>query len=490
MLSAITPETPNIRDFLTFFTQNIRDFETFLQQKKQKDDFLLNDKKYLCKIKDYYYFCFRDKKRVVKISLKTTNIKEANILKLNLIKKLNMSDDFDKKFNLNNSTYGVNTSADLDEDPEVVKELNDKIFNLISQYKQNNKIKTVGFNEHIIKEKTIKDGFDEFIEYKVKNDKIKDASVRKYTTTYKYLLLFCDENTPIYTFNNIFFKKTQEKILNLPANVLRLSKYKDLKYDEIMKDFNNTDYKKLENKTINEIFKGLNQFFIYFKFKDYIADNIVEYQPLKTETETYQDFTDEEIDTFFKYSKIQLVKDIFKIGLYTGMRIGEISNLKRENINFKENFIDINESKTKSGIRIIPIHREIEEIIKYYFDNPISDDYLFVKDGNKNILTKKVGREIRKFFDSDKKVFHSTRKCFAIRLYQQHQKKENRNKFDETIIKRLMGHDTSHNLTFDVYALKYMDKNLLREAIDLIEYESFKVKKVFEDDNDISLNFP
>ena len=49
--------------------------------------------------------------------------------------------------------------------------------------------------------------------------------------------------------------------------------------------------------------------------------------------------------------------------IYSGMRIGELLNLKKEDIHYDEKYLEITESKIKSGIRKIPI---ADKFMKYY----------------------------------------------------------------------------------------------------------------------------
>ncbi|MDC7244068.1 MAG: tyrosine-type recombinase/integrase [Sphaerochaetaceae bacterium] len=457
--------------------------ETFLQQKKQKEDFLLNDKKYLCNIKNYYYFCFRCENRIIKVSLNTTNIQKANILKLQLIRSLNMSDEISKKFKIQNGNFGVNTFTDEGEDPKVIKELNDKILNLITEYKKEDKIKKVEFNNENITEKTIKEAFDEYLDYKINVDKIKSSSVKKYNTNYKYLLLFCDEKKLIYTFTKQFFKQMQNKLQKFPVGALKLSKYQNKKYDEIIKDYKNTDYEHLSNKTINEIMRGLSQLFIFFKYEDYIVDNIVEFRVLKIKKDKWKALDDSDISYFLNNCKSKFYKDIFMMGIFTGMRIGEIADLRKEDINFERNYIELSRSKTDAGVRTIPIHRELREIIQHYYDNSI-ENFLFVKNGNKNILTKNMGRQINKFFTDKLKVFHSTRKSITMKMYEA----EQNNKIKETTIRRILGHDTSDNLTFSTYNLNKIQLSVLQDAMDLVEYDYFK-PQISSSSTDTDLTF-
>lgn len=55
--------------------------------------------------------------------------------------------------------------------------------------------------------------------------------------------------------------------------------------------------------------------------------------------------------------------------LYTGMRASELINLKSTDINRKQRYLKVTSSKTKAGIRIIPIHHRIWPFIEYRLSN-------------------------------------------------------------------------------------------------------------------------
>jgi len=247
-----------------------------------------------------------------------------------------------------------------------------------------------------------------------------------------------------------------------------------------MNDFKDIEYDTLSNQYINELFKYFNQCFIFFEYENFITDNIVESRTLKKNTKHILNFEDEEIKILMDEMSCQKSKDIFKVGLFTGMRISEIANLKNKNIDFKDKIITITDSKTKSGIRKIPIHNQILSIFKNYItDN--SDSLVF--DSSVNQLTKLMDRRIKKVINITGKSFHSTRKNFTQKLYELEQK----DKIKENTIKRLLGHSNKDNFSFEVYNLNKIDIDILKESINLIEYKYFL--NVDMKDNNIILSF-
>ena len=58
--------------------------------------------------------------------------------------------------------------------------------------------------------------------------------------------------------------------------------------------------------------------------------------------------------------------------IYTGVRVSELFNLTKEDVNFKEQYFSIKEAKTKAGVRQVPIADKILPFMKNY---PFGDLY-------------------------------------------------------------------------------------------------------------------
>ena len=79
-------------------------------------------------------------------------------------------------------------------------------------------------------------------------------------------------------------------------------------------------------------------------------------------------FTDEEIKTLWKHKDDKVVQRIL-ILIYTGMRVGELLALKREDLHLEDGYA-IGGSKTEAGRdRIIPFHKEILPLVKEQLGN-------------------------------------------------------------------------------------------------------------------------
>lgn len=77
----------------------------------------------------------------------------------------------------------------------------------------------------------------------------------------------------------------------------------------------------------------------------------------------HKPFTRQQINKLWQLNTTE--SDGALILLYTGMRCGELLNLRRRDINLKSKYLTVTKSKTKAGEgRIIPIHKRIQPIIE------------------------------------------------------------------------------------------------------------------------------
>jgi len=85
---------------------------------------------------------------------------------------------------------------------------------------------------------------------------------------------------------------------------------------------------------------------------------------------------------FDEYLRLVLVspehlRPIIILGFYTGMRIGEILNLKRAQVDRKSGFIRLGDQDTKEGRKkSIPINRHVEEVLDQIISH-VNHDYIF-----------------------------------------------------------------------------------------------------------------
>lgn len=169
--------------------------------------------------------------------------------------------------------------------------------------------------------------------------------------------------------------------------------------------------------------------------------------------------SDSDIQTLWEnLGKVEYV-DLTIVLLYTGMRIGELLDMKKENVHLDERYM-IGGNKTESGKeRIIPLHKKIIPLIENRMKQSESE-YLFTTSKNKVINYKTfVMRKwniIRDLIEN-KGTPHITRHTFISNL--------DRLNVNRTTIQRLVGH--SNKEVTDVYIHKTLDE--LMNAVDLLD---------------------
>lgn len=153
----------------------------------------------------------------------------------------------------------------------------------------------------------------------------------------------------------------------------------EITLQELQKFFNNI---KSSSSTLSLVKIVLNMIFDYAVKNNFIEKNFVKYVELGKFKKVYEkkEFTKEEIQILWDNVNKPFV-DTILILIYTGMRVGEMLNLKLEDINLENKTIFVSKSKTSAGVRYIPINDKILPIIIKRMHN---QEYLIVNYKNKN----------------------------------------------------------------------------------------------------------
>ena len=171
-------------------------------------------------------------------------------------------------------------------------------------------------------------------------------------------------------------------------------------------------------------------------------------------------FSSSEIDLLWRHaSNIDFI-DTILIMIYSGLRIGELLEIKTENVDLFDRTIT-GGLKTEAGKnRLVPIHTKIFEFIKIRMENN-NTNYLIHNAFDKQMKYSNYLREkfepIMEQLNMNHKP-HDCRHTFATLL--------NNAEANATSIKKLIGH-SSFITTEKIYTHK--DKEELRKAIDLIK---------------------
>lgn len=164
-------------------------------------------------------------------------------------------------------------------------------------------------------------------------------------------------------------------------------------------------------------------------------------------------FTPEEVEELWRNVGQRPFDDMPLFLLYTGLRISELLNIKTSEVDLENKTFNITDSKTKNGIRIVPIHDKIFPLVQKRYDKDTV--YLFrnrLGGGQVNYTN-----FIRRYW------------------YLEHTRHEARHTFvsgitkcvdDRLIIKLLVGH-SKKDIT-DHYTHRTIEE--LHEAINKLEY--------------------
>ena len=203
----------------------------------------------------------------------------------------------------------------------------------------------------------------------------------------------------------------------------------------------------------------LNMIFDYALKNDFVDSNKIKYIELGKREKVIERkiFMKDEIDILWnnvdsKYTYIVLIL------LYTGMRIGELINLKNEDINLQHKCLKVKVSKTSAGIRIIPISSKIHDLFE---NNMIENQEYFLTGDTTTKLSystfKPRFEKLLKTLNIQEHTIHDTRHTFATLL--------NNANANQSSISKLCGH-SNFSITESVYTHK--DTEELRKAVELI----------------------
>ncbi|EEW6225462.1 integrase [Escherichia coli] len=142
--------------------------------------------------------------------------------------------------------------------------------------------------------------------------------------------------------------------------------------------------------------------------------------------ESYQPFEPHQLQTLIKEAGSE-IRDVIIIGLYSGMRLDEIASIKRDEIVTVEGVrcFYVSKSKTKAGVRHIPIHSLLIGIVDKYLSQN-SGEYLLPQsnkikraDGKRGPWYSQAFTRLRRSVlpaATDRQCFHSLRGHFITCL--------------------------------------------------------------------------
>lgn len=244
---------------------------------------------------------------------------------------------------------------------------------------------------------------------------------------------------------------------------IKTKPFKDIRLDDLQRvvDTSGKNYPTLRKLLVffHQIYEYAMKYEITAKdYSQYV--DILKYKDKNPNKYNRDRFTKDEIDKIWtqcddKYYQIVLIL------LYSGVRISELLDLKKENVHLDEQYFDVVKSKTENGIRKVPIADKVLPFFKSWYASDSKCEYLLHTEDGKHFL-------YRNYYDSYFKPLmtnldidrtpHCCRHTCISMLADAH--------VDQTTIKKIVGHSGAMTLTEKVYT--HLDINELVKAINLI----------------------
>lgn len=235
-------------------------------------------------------------------------------------------------------------------------------------------------------------------------------------------------------------------------------------HNNIFKNLRHTDFSEIldqethtNNIEIKNLFSKMSNYAMINDLIEKDYSKFMENRQKKENTIERKIYTEREIqilwNNIYKYKEV----DTVLIMIYTGLRIGEILKLKRENIDLVNKVIKGAGIKTEAGKnRVIPIHSKIYDLLQNRYNNAKGTELLFNMKGH-NYYTKH--QYFKRALDGmvtigvAKHTAHDCRHTFATRM--------NNVDANTTAIKNVIGHST-FDITEKIYTHKDVE-NLRKE---------------------------
>jgi integrase/recombinase XerD len=176
--------------------------------------------------------------------------------------------------------------------------------------------------------------------------------------------------------------------------------------------------------------------------------------------------SEDELLIILANTQYEHLKDIFTVAFYTGLRLGELVNMRWNWLDFLQNQITVkcsDEFQTKSKKeRIVPMSEKVRAILfkryNMYLHN--LDEIVFYSRRGKRLYQESISKQFKKIVRNanlnDKIHFHTLRHSFASLLVQKG--------VSLYVVKELLGHEDL--ATTQIYS--HLDKNNLTNAIAMI----------------------
>lgn len=166
-------------------------------------------------------------------------------------------------------------------------------------------------------------------------------------------------------------------------------------------------------------------------------------------------FSKEEIELLWVQKNNEFVQIVLML-IYSGVRVSELLDLKRENVNIEEHCFDVVASKTDNGIRKVPIADKVYNFYKKWYND--GEKYLLHTADGKKLTYRNYydsyWKPVMELINSDHKPHDTRHTCISLLSEKE---------VSPTLIKKIVGHSGAMSLTEKVYT-----HTNVRELLDAI----------------------
>ncbi len=214
-------------------------------------------------------------------------------------------------------------------------------------------------------------------------------------------------------------------------------------------------------------FRTLKAIFFKAVLWKYISHNPFSKMKFPRITKSYPAFiTESQLLIIISNTRYQHLKDIFYVAFYTGLRLGELINMKWSWVDFSQNHIVVTCSKefqTKNKKdRTVPMAAKARSVLINRFQSNLHNpnEFVFYHTRGKRLYQEAISKQFKKIVrksNLDEKIhFHSLHHSFASALVQRG--------VSLNVIKELLGHEDLS--TTQIYS--HLQKQNLMDAVNLL----------------------
>lgn len=234
----------------------------------------------------------------------------------------------------------------------------------------------------------------------------------------------------------------------------------DIKQRHLQDVLNNNSHMRYDS--VHKIQGLFNQIFTWCVANDYLKKSYAEglKNPTKSTQALKEPFTTDEIKFLWDNVNENEYISMILILIYSGVRIGELLDLEKTEVDFDKQIVFIKDSKTPSGIRNVPIADKVLPYWRHFYNKSSCSKVFTTIEGEPFTYSNFSKRYWHPLLDNlnISHTIHETRHACVSQLTM--------NGADKTIIKFIVGHKSIMNLTEKVYT--HIELSKLVETINLI----------------------